>query len=148
MNAEEVSTVVVDAAFQLHRDLGPGLPESVYEAVLARMLTERGIVVERQKVLPFSFHGMYFDEGLRIDLLVAGCLVVELKSVENLAPVHSKQVLTYLRLSNLSLGLLINFGAATFREGIRRIVNNHQDFASSRLRVNQTGTRSREEREG
>lgn len=144
MNAEEASAVVVDAAFQLHRDLGPGLLESVYEAVLARMLMERGLAVERQKMLPFSFHGMQFDEGLRIDLLVAGCLVVELKSVENLAPVHSKQVLTYLRLSNLSLGLLINFGAATFKEGIRRIVNNHQDSISSQLRMNQAETRSRE----
>lgn len=146
MNAEEASAAVVDAALQLHRDLGPGLLESVYEAVLARMLTERGIAVERQKMLPFSFLGMHVDEGLRIDLLVAGRLVVELKSVENLAPVHSKQVLTYLRLSNLSLGLLINFGAATFKEGIRRIVNNHQNFASSRLRVNQADTRSRKDR--
>ncbi len=144
MNAEEASAVVVDAAFQLHRDLGPGLLESVYEAVLARMLMERGLAVERQKMLPFSFHGMQFDEGLRIDLLVAGCLVVELKSVENLAPVHSKQVLTYLRLSNLSLGLLINFGAATFKEGTRRIVNNHQDSISSQLRMNQADARSRE----
>lgn len=138
MNAEEASAVVVDAAFQLHRDLGPGLLESVYEAVLARMLAERGLTVERQKSLPFSFHGMHFDEGLRLDLLVEGRLVIELKSVESFAPVHAKQLLTYLRLSQLSLGLLINFGAATFKEGVRRIVYHHQDFASSRLRVNQT----------
>ncbi len=101
---EEVSSVVVDMAFHLHQDLGQGLPESVYEAVLARMLEER---------------------GLRVD----GCLVIELKSVEKLAPVHAKQLLTYLRLLNLPVGLFINFGAATFKEGIRRGVNNHQDFA-------------------
>ncbi len=93
--------------------------------------------VERQKAVAFDFGGMHFNEGLRVDILVEGCLVVELKSVENLAPVHAKQVLTYLRLLRLPLGLLINFGAATFKEGIKRIVNNHRDFASSRLRVNQ-----------
>ena len=148
MNAEKASAVVVDTAFHLHRDLGPGLLESVYEAVLARMLRERGLRVERQKSVSFEFHGIYFDEGLRVDLLVEDCLVVELKSVEKLAPVHAKQVLTYLRLMKLSLGLLINFGAATFKEGVKRIVNNHQDFASSRLRVNQQGARRREGREG
>jgi hypothetical protein len=101
-------------------------------AVLARMLEERGLLVERQVSVAFDFNGMHFDEGLRVDLLVDGCLVIELKSVEKLAPVHAKQLLTYLRLLNLPVGLLINFGAATFKEGIRRIVNKHQDFASSR----------------
>lgn len=147
MNAEEASAVVVDAAFQLHRDLGPGLLESVYESVLAGMLEKRGLRVERQRSVAFDFAGIHFNEGLRVDLLVEGCLVVELKSVENFAPVHAKQVLTYLRLMNLSLGLLINFGAPTFKEGIKRIVNNHRDFAASRLRVNQEVTRRREERE-
>jgi len=145
MNVEEVSSVVVDTAFHLHRDLGPGLLESVYEAVLARMLEERGLRVERQVSVAFDFNGMHFDEGLRVDLLVDDCLVIELKSVEKLAPVHAKQLLTYLRLLNLPVGLLINFGAATFKEGIRRVVNKHQDFASSRLRVSQKvgGTRRR-----
>jgi len=137
VNTEDVSAVVVDSAFHLHQDLGPGLLESVYEAVLARLLEQRGLKVERQKAVAFDFHGMHFDDGLRVDLLVNGCLLVELKSVEVLAPVHSKQLLTYLRLLNLPLGLLMNFGAATFKEGIKRVVNNHQDFASSRLRVNQ-----------
>ena len=137
MNIEEFSAIVVDAAFHLHKDLGPGLLESVYEAVLARKLEQRGLKVERQRVVSFDFQGMHFDEGLRVDLLINDCLVVELKSVENLAPVHAKQVLTYLRLLDLRLGLLINFGAATFKEGIKRIANNHQAFASSRLRVNQ-----------
>jgi len=136
MDVEEVSAIVVDAAFHLHRDLGPGLLESVYEAVLARMLERRGLRVERQKTVAFDFDGMHFDEGLRVDLLVEGCLVVELKSVETLAPVHPKQLLTYLRLLNLPIGLLINFGAATFKEGAKRVVNNHRNFASSRLRVN------------
>lgn len=145
MNVEEVSGVVVDAAFHLHKDLGPGLLESVYETVLARLLEKRGLRVERQKSVAFDFDGMHFNEGLRVDLLVEGCLVVELKSVENLAPVHPKQLLTYLRLLELPLGLLINFGAPTFKEGIRRVVNNHRDFASSRLRVNQNRTPGREE---
>ena len=136
MNAEEVSAVVVDAAFHLHKDLGPGLLESVYEVVLARVLERRGLRVERQKSVTFDFEGMHFNEGLRVDLLVEGCLVLELKSVENLAPVHPKQLLTYLRLLKLPLGLLINFGAATFKDGVKRIVNNHSDFATSRLRVN------------
>ena len=137
VNAEQVSTQIVDAAYHLHRNLGPGLLESVYEAVLAAVLTRRGLRVERQKVVPLEFDGMHFDEGLRVDLLVEGSVIVELKSVERLSPVHTKQVLTYLRLMDLSLGLLINFGAPTFKEGIRRVVNDHRDITSSRLRVNQ-----------
>jgi len=143
-NVEEISAVVVDTAFHLHRDLGPGLLESVYEAVLARMLRDRGLGVERQKSVPIEFAGLTFDEGFRADLVVEGRLVIELKSVEKIAPVHGKQLLTYLRLMHLPLGLLINFGAPTFKEGIRRIVNNHKNFAASRLRVNQRGNASRE----
>jgi iron complex transport system substrate-binding protein len=101
------------------------------------MLERRGLRVERQKTVVFEFDGMHFDEGLRIDLLVEGCLIVELKSVETLAPVHSKQLLTYLRLMKLPVGLLINFGAATFKEGVKRIVNGHTDAASSTLRIHQ-----------
>jgi len=134
---EELSAIVVDTAYHLHVELGPGLLESVYEAVLARSLEKRGLRVERQRPAAFDFDGMHFDEGLRIDLLVEGCLVLELKSVESLAPVHAKQLLTYLRLMNLPVGLLINFGAPTFKEGVKRVVNHHQSFASSRLRVNQ-----------
>jgi GxxExxY protein len=139
MNVEEVSAIVVDTAYHLHRALGPGLLESVYETILARMLEKRGLQVEQQKPVAFEFDGIHFNDGLRVDLLVAGCLVVELKSVEKIAPVHSKQVLTYLRLMQLPLGLLINFGAGTFKEGVKRIANNHTDFTSSRLRVNQQG---------
>lgn len=137
LNVEEISAEVVDAAFHLHKNLGPGLLESVYEVVLAKALEKRGLKVERQKSIPIEFDGILFDEGFRADLLVEGIFLVELKSVENLIPVHGKQVLTYLRLLKLPLGLLINFGSATFKEGIKRIVNQHQNFASSRLRVNQ-----------
>jgi len=137
MDAETVSAIVVENAFHLHRRLGPGLLESVYETLLARMLERRGLQVERQKIIAFNFDGIQFDEGLRVDILVEGVLVVELKSVERLAPVHAKQLLTYLRLLNLPLGILINFGAPTFKEGIKRVVNGPVDFAHSRLRVNQ-----------
>ncbi len=116
----------------------PGLLESVYEVVLARALEKRGFCVERQKAIRFEYDGMVFQEGFRTDLLVESRVVVELKSVENLAPVHSKQLLTYLRLMNLPVGLLINFGAATLKEGLHRIVNQLPTSASPRLRVNQS----------
>ncbi|MCL6613268.1 MAG: GxxExxY protein [Firmicutes bacterium] len=135
-DVESISAVVVDTAYHLHRSLGPGLLESVYEAVLAKLLEERGLRVERQKSVPIEFAGLHFEEGFRVDLFVEEVLPVELKSVENLAPVHGKQLLTYLRLLHLPVGLLINFGAATFKEGVKRVVNNHNDFAASRLRVN------------
>jgi iron complex transport system substrate-binding protein len=134
---EELSAVVVDTAFHLHKDLGPGLLESVYEAVLARLLRDQGLSVMRQQPIPIEYAGLRLDEGFRADLVVADALVVELKSVEQLAPVHPKQLLTYLRLMHLPLGLLINFGTSFFKDGVKRVVNNHWDFAASRLRVNQ-----------
>jgi iron complex transport system substrate-binding protein len=136
-NIEELSAIVVDCAYKLHVEAGPGLLETVYEVVLAKMLEERGLRAKRQVSVPIDLMGLKFDEGFRADLLVEDLLLIELKSVENLSPVHSKQVLTYLRLLDLPLGLLINFGAATFKEGCKRIVRDHKDFASSRLRVNQ-----------
>ena len=135
---DDITGAIVDASLAIHRDLGPGLLETVYEAVLARALERRGLTVERQKVIRFTYDGMVFEEGFRADLLVDGRVIVELKSVERLAPVHSKQVLTYLRLTNLTVGLLINFGAATLKEGLHRIVNNLPPSASPRLRVNQS----------
>ncbi len=114
---------VVDTAFHLHKGLGPGLLESVYETVLAVQLERRGLKVERQMPLSFDYEGSHFEEGLRVDLMIEDLLIVELKSVEKLSPVHGKQLLTYLRLLGLPVGLLINFGAATFKEGIRRVVN-------------------------
>jgi len=134
---DDITGAVVDAAMKIHIELGPGLLESVYEAVLARALERRGLQVERQKVIRFEYDGMVFDEGFRTDLLVEGRVIVELKSVEKLAPVHSKQLLTYLRLMNLPVGLLINFGSATLKEGLHRIVNKLPSSASPSLRVNQ-----------
>ena len=137
MELEELARIAVDCGFKVHTGLGPGLLESVYEVVLAHTLTQRGLRVQRQYPVPIMFEGITFDEGFRADLLVEERLLIELKSVEQLAPVHSKQVLTYLRLLNLLLGLLINFGAPTFKEGIKRIVNNHTEGGSSTLRIHQ-----------
>ena len=136
-DVEELSSIVVDCAYKLHVEAGPGLLESVYEVVLATMLETRGLRVRRQVPVPISLMNLRFDEGFRADILVEDSLLVELKSVEHLLPVHSKQLLTYLRLMDLPVGLMINFGAATFKQGVKRIVNRHQNFAASRLRVNQ-----------
>jgi GxxExxY protein len=135
---EEVARIVVDQAFKLHQNLGPGLLESVYEMVLLRALERVGLHVERQKPITIQYDGMEFSEAFRLDLLVENRLVVEIKSVEILNKAHSKQLLTYLRLIKQPVGLLINFGSAAFREGINRVVNSHTDFAASRLRVNQS----------
>ena len=135
---DEITGAIVDASVKIHRELGPGLLESVYEAILARALERRGVRAERQKLIRFEYDGMVFEEGFRTDVLVDSRVVVELKSVEKLAPVHSKQLLTYLRLMNLPVGLLINFGAATLKEGLHRIVNNLPSAASPCLRVNQS----------
>lgn len=122
---ERIASLAVDCGFRIHEGLGPGLLESVYEAVLAQGLARRGLSVERQKPIPIRFDGLIIDEGFRADLLVEGKLLIELKCTERFALVHTKQLLTYLRLMDLPLGLLMNFGAATFREGIKRVVNGH-----------------------
>jgi len=120
---EEVVSIAIDCGFHLHKDLGPGVLESVYEALLAERLRRCALNVERQKPLPIVFDGMALAEGFRVDLLVEGQLIIEVKSVERLSPLHSKQLLTYLRLAKQPVGLLMNFGAETFKEGLRRIVN-------------------------
>ena len=119
----KITGQIVDAAYALHTRIGPGLLESVYEALLARMLKQRGLQVERQKPVAIEMDGIVFVEGFRVDLLVENQVVVELKSVEKLARVHGKQVLTYLRLLDLPVGLLINFGAASLTDGLQRILN-------------------------
>ena len=119
----EIARMVLDAAFKVHTNLGPGLLESVYEAVLAYELTKRGLAVRRQVPIPIRYEGLSFEEGFRADLLAGDCVIVELKSVEALAPVHGKQVLTQLRLSGHRLGLLINFGEVHLKDGIKRIAN-------------------------
>ncbi len=138
VDLEGVARIVVDQAFKLHQDLGPGLLESVYEMVLMRALQRIGLTVERQKPITIQYDGMEFCDAFRLDLLVDDRIVVEIKSVEMLNKAHSKQLLTYLRLIYQPVGLLINFGSATFRDGIKRVVNSHTNFAASRLRVNQS----------
>jgi GxxExxY protein len=120
----DITSQIIDAAIKIHRQLGPGLLESVYEIVLTRELERRGLTVIRQHSVSFDFDGMRFDDALKVDLLV-----VELKSTETVSAVHSKQVLTYLRLMNLQVGLLLNFGSETLRQGIRRISNGYVEFA-------------------
>jgi len=137
-HVEELARLTIDCALKIHRDLGPGLLESVYEAVLASSLVKNGLSVGRQVPIAIEYEDLAFGEGFRADLLVEGRLIVEVKSIDRLMPVHGKQLLTYLRLARQPLGVLLNFGGATLREGIRRIVNNHTEVASSRLRVNQS----------
>jgi len=137
---EAVAAEIVDAAVKLHVRLGPGLPAPVYLTLLALELERRGLCVERQKQVALEYEGAVLDQGLRIDLLVEDCVVVEVKAMEKLAQVHWRQVLTYLRLAGLQLGLLLNFGAATMREGIHRIVNGYRPLPGSPLRINQEGS--------
>ena len=123
MNANEVTEVIIGAAIEVHRELGPGLLESTYEACLAYELVERGLRVEQQKNLPVQYRGMHLDCGYRIDLLVESLVIVELKTVERLEPVHEAQLLSYLKLSGAPVGLLLNFNVTQLRRGIRRLVN-------------------------
>lgn len=122
-NLNDISGQIVDAAVQIHMKLGPGLLESVYEQILAYELEKRGLTVQGQVPVPISYENMRFEEGFRADLIVEKSMVEELKSVETMAPVHSKQLLTYLKLLDFRLGLLINFGAPLLKDGIKRIVN-------------------------
>lgn len=126
---ERIAQTVVNCGFHIHRDIGPGLLESAYEALMAEALRQSGLAVERQRSVTMRFNGVVVDNAFRIDLLVESSLIVELKSVDKLVPVHGKQVLTYLRLMNLPLGILMNFGQVMFKDGVRRIVNNHRDSA-------------------
>ncbi|MFA9200211.1 MAG: GxxExxY protein [Cypionkella sp.] len=123
---ERVARIVVDCGFHIHDDLGPGLLESAYEALMAEALRQAGLSVERQVPVRLNYRGVVVDNAFKIDLLVEHGLIVELKSIDRLLPVHGKQVLTYLRLMELPLGLLMNFGQAMFRDGLKRIVNNHR----------------------
>ena len=122
---EHLVKVVIDTGLKLHIDLGPGLMDSVYEAVLASRLEKLGMRVARQMPIKIEIDGLIFPEAFRADLVVENMLLIELKSLGRLMPVHAKQVLTYLRLANLPIGLLMNFGADKFKEGLKRLVNNH-----------------------
>jgi GxxExxY protein len=123
MTENEIGTMLLGTAVEVHRELGPGLLESVYEAVLAEMLEARGLNVRRQVPVPIVFKSHRFDEGFRADLVLNDCVIVELKSVETLTPAHRKQIQTYLRLTGMRLGYLLNFGAALLKNGIVRAVN-------------------------
>jgi len=123
MKENEIATVVVDAAYRLHTGLGPGIFEIVYEVLLAHELRRHGYFVERQVTVPITWDGIRFDEGFRADLIIDNLVIVEVKSIAALDAVHSKQVLTYLRLMDKRLGLLINFGEHLIKHGIKRIAN-------------------------
>lgn len=123
MTENQIATNVVDAAFKIHNTLGPGLFESVYEAALDFELQKRGMRVNQQVGLPVHYESVRLELGFRVDLLVEDKLIVEIKSIEAIAPVHKKQLLTYLRLMDLRLGLLINFNVELIKDGIQRVVN-------------------------
>lgn len=127
MSENETAKRILDSAFAIHTKLGPGLLESVYEVILAHELKKIGLNVERQKPMPIIYEGVRFDEAYRADLLVDSKVIVELKSVETMSALHAKQVLTQLRMGGLKLGLLINFGEAHLKNGIKRIINGKLD---------------------
>ena len=124
MTENEISKIIVNCAFNIHSSLGPGLLESVYEELLAFELTDYGLLVERQKPIPVLYKNTKMEIGFRADLIVEHKVIIEIKSIEAIAPVHQKQLLTYLRITGNKLGLLINFNSALIKDGIQRIVNN------------------------
>ena len=121
---DALSNEIIAAAIEVHRELGPGLLESSYEECLCHELQRREIPCERQKSLPVCYKGIQLDCGYRLDVVVADLVIIEIKAVENVLPIHSAQLLTYLKLSRLKLGLLINFNTPQLRQGIKRLVNN------------------------
>ena len=131
MTENEIAKQILDAVFRVHTKLGPGLFESVYEVIMAYELKKRGLSAERQKAMPIMYDDIRFDEAFRSDIVVNGKVIAELKSVEALLPVHAKLVLTQLRLSGLKLGLLVNFGEAHLKNGIKRIINGQLDEEDS-----------------
>ena len=128
MNENEIGTIIVDAAYTLHTKLGPGLLESVYEVILMKQLVKKGLSVQRQVSVPINFEGEHFDEGFRIDLLINGKVIIELKSVERVTGAHKKQLLTYLKLTNIKLGYILNFGTEIMKAGIFRVINGELDL--------------------
>jgi GxxExxY protein len=126
---DRLASIVVDTGYHLHRDLGPGLLESVYEQLLAAKLRKLGLDVATQQAIDLSYEDVTIKGAFRADIIVEGKLLIEVKSVNSLVRLHAKQVITYLRVLNLPLGLLMNFGGETFKEGVRRIVNGHDPFA-------------------
>jgi GxxExxY protein len=123
MTENEIAKIVVDVAYKIHKNLGPGLLESVYEIILVHELKKLGLHVERQKPISIVYEGIKFEEGFRADVVVEDKVIIELKSVEQVSKAHKKKLLTYLRLADKRLGLLINFGTALMKEGLFRVVN-------------------------
>lgn len=123
MHENEIARIIVDTCYQIHRKLGPGLLESVYVVILLHELRKRGLEVEREVPIPVVWDGVHIDVAFRADLIVNGKVIIEAKSVEKLAPVHAKQLLTYLRLADMRLGLLVNFGEKLIKDGIERVIN-------------------------
>ena len=123
---DHISGAVVDECIRIHRELGPGLLEGAYEAVLAAALARRGLRVDRQMPVDITYDGLNLPAAFRIDLLIENALILEIKSIERLSNLHAKQLLTYLRLTGLEVGLLLNFSGETMKDGIRRVVNNHE----------------------
>jgi GxxExxY protein len=128
MDENDIGRIVVDAAIGIHRELGPGLLETVYEVILARELAQRSLRIERQVPVPVVYKGIKFEEGFRADIVVEGKLILELKSVEAVNNAHKKQLLTYLKLTGMKLGYLLNFGEAVMKNGITRTVNGLDEF--------------------
>jgi len=124
MTENELSKIIVDCCYQIHVELGPGLLESVYEEILCHELIRAGLMLSRQQAIPVLWKGLKMNLGFRADLIVENKVLIEIKSVESIAPVHQKQVLTYLKLTEIKLGLLINFNEALIKDGLSRIVNN------------------------
>ena len=127
MTENEIATIVVDAAYKIHKTLGPGLFESVYETLMVYELTQRGLTVVAQQGIPVVYEEIWLEKGFRADLVVNGKVIIEIKSVDALAPVHRKQLATYLRLMDKRLGLLINFNVDLIKDGIKRVVNQMAD---------------------
>ncbi|MEM8953814.1 MAG: GxxExxY protein [Verrucomicrobiota bacterium] len=132
MNENELGKIIVDCVFKVHTTLGPGLLESVYEIALAHELTKRSLTAERQCAVPITYDDTTFDQGFRADIIVNDLAIIEIKSIEKVNPVHKKQLLTYLKLTNKRLGFLINFNSALIKNGITRVANGVEDWTSQK----------------
>jgi len=137
MEIEHICSIIVDAAFKIHKDIGSGLLESAYEVILAAKLQSKGLTVDRQVPIDIEYDGIRLPSAFRVDLLVEKRIILEIKSVEKTLPVHAKQVITYLRLTNLTHGFVVNFGTPLFKDGIKRLLNDRPSSVSSCLRANQ-----------
>ncbi|TGM88614.1 GxxExxY protein [Leptospira licerasiae] len=125
LKIDEITEIIIGSALKIHKDIGPGLFESVYEFILEKELQKQNLQVDRQKNITFRYEDIIFENAFRVDLLVENRIIVEVKSVENILPIHAKQTLTYLRLMNLRYGLLINFNEKLLKNGITRLVNGY-----------------------